>query len=302
MQLHVVARLYGGENRKERPAFYSKRASLASLILAAQRANSDFSLLADGPIDDDLRAIASHAGTVVDLPRGPVGMRRSFMAAVDHAVDSSWPSGDLVYFCEDDYLHRPDALNRLGQAAASIADAHYFALYASTPSNPAIPGQAHHISPPGWVAGPDVSVNTTRWVNVPSATSTFGARLGSLRQDRGILRQSLVPYRQRLLDHESFLVMQGRFPYAFRELCMGRASTRFYQGPKLLAANAFLTPFRIAYQLRALTRRNQPHLLYAADPNLASHMESDALALGTDWAEVAEDAQAWLAQHFRNLS
>jgi hypothetical protein len=294
MQLHVVARLYGGENQKGRPAFYSKRTSLASLLLATQRAGAQFTLLADGPISNDLRIMASQAGSIVDLPLGPVGMRRSFIAAIDYAIGSTWPDSDVVYFCEDDYLHRADALVDLHRAADSIADASYFALYASTPDSPAIPGKSDHVSPPGWIPSADRVVDGTRWVNVPSATSTFAARIGALRQDRGIFRQALIPYRSRYLDHEMFLVMQGRLPYTSLELFVGPPSTRFHSGPKLVAANAFLAPFRIAYQARSLTRRRRPHLLYAADPNLASHMESDALAPGTDWNDVASRGREWI--------
>ena len=163
----------------------------------------------------------------------------------------------------------------------------YFALYASTPRHPAAgPGLAF-IAPPNWTAAPDVLVGRQRWVNVPSTTSSFGARLGVLRQDLGILRQGMIPYPNRLLDHETCLVYQGRFPYSPSEIVRGPENTRFRKGWRAAAANSVLAPFRLAFNARALTRRRNPHLLYAADSNLACHLESSFLSPGVDWTEIA---------------
>jgi hypothetical protein len=136
-------------------------------------------------------------------------------------------------------------------------------------------------------------VGETLWVSVSDATSTFGARIGTLREDIGIFRQGMIPYRTRLLDDETFWVVQGRFPYSPSEILRGYEKTRFRTGLKALAANAVLTPFRLAYELRALTRRRDPHLLYAPDLNLASHMETEFLAPGIDWSAVAKAADIW---------
>lgn len=295
MTLRLVYRLYGGENLKGRPDFYGKLTCLASFARAAQRAGAELDVLADGPIPDDLRRLAERFGRVHDIPGGPVGMRGSFLAALDAPDRFGWGDQDVVYFSEDDYLHHPDALVRLDEAITAIPDAAYFALYASTPAHPAVaPGVAYTL-PEDWAPHPDAVVSGDTWVNVPSTTSTFGARLGALRADRGIIRQGMIPYKTRLLDHEMCLVYQGRFPYTASELFVGPAETRVRTGAALLAESVVLSPFRIAYQLRALTRRRSPHPLYAPELNLATHLESALLAPGTDWRTIAADADAWAA-------
>jgi hypothetical protein len=289
MDLHVVYRLYGGENLKGRPPYYSKRASLASALRAATRADADIVVLADGPIPDDMRAMSERWGRVVDITGGPIGMRGSFLAGLTYPDRAGWPDEDLVYFCEDDYLHKPDAILELRRAAQSIDSAHYFALYADTPRN----SFADHQQPAEWKARPAQDVGQTHWVNVPSVTSTFGARIGTLREDLGIFRQGMIPYPKRYLDYEIFVVVQGYFPYDPSEIFLGNEKTRFRTGLKALAANTVLAPFRVAYNVRSLSRRRNPHFLYAADPNLASHMEQDFLAQGTDWEAMATDAVTW---------
>lgn len=294
MTLHLVYRLYGGENRKGRPPFYNKRTSLASFLRAADQVDdADVWLLADGPIPDDLRSMALRHGRVVDIPGGPVGMRGSYLAAIKLPARAGWPEDDLVYFSEDDYLYDEFAFTSLTSAASAIPAAGYFALYASTTLHPAFGPGVPFTAPKDWVERPSVQVAGRRWVNVPSTASSFGARVGTLRADFGIFRQGMVPYPSRLLDHETCLVYQGRFPYSATELFLGPPNTRFRSGLKELAANTVLTPFRVAYELRALTRRKDPHLLYAADPNLACHLETEFMGPGVDWAEQAELARSW---------
>lgn len=296
MTMHLVYRLYGGENLKGRPAFYSKAVCLASFLRAAEVVDSPVIVLADGPIPDSLRAMTAGRGQVIDLPGGPQGMRGSYVSALSLPCRMNWPDDDLVYFSEDDYLHDAEAFAMLAAAGSEIPAAHYFALYASTPRHPAFGIGVPYTYPADFRPSDDVAVRGRRWVNVPSTASTFGARVGTLKADFGIFRQGMIPYRSRLLDHETCLVYQGRFPYTATELVLGPAGTRFRTGLREFGANCVLAPFRLAYDIRALTRRRNPHLLYAADPNLACHLESEFTAPGVDWAAQARAAMVWAGQ------
>jgi hypothetical protein len=72
MTLRLAYRLYGGENLKGRPPFYSKKTSMASFLQAAEAASADVVTLVDGPVADDLRRMAASHGRIIDLPDGPV--------------------------------------------------------------------------------------------------------------------------------------------------------------------------------------------------------------------------------------
>jgi len=293
--LRLVYRCFGGENLKARPAFYSKHLSLASFLRAAEVADADVVFLNDGPVAPEMVELMRPRGDIVALAGAPVGMRASYRAAIELPDTRGWSDDDVAYFCEDDYLHAPTAFTELRSAAEQISAAHYFALYGSTPTHPALgPGIALTF-PPGWRHRPDADVDGRRWVNIPSTTSTFGARVGALRQDLGIFRQGMLPYRTRYLDHEICLVYQGQLPYTGAEIVVGPAATRFRSGVRAVAANAVLTPFRVAFELRSLARRRDPHLLYAADPNLACHLETAFMSPGMDWADEARLASEWSA-------
>jgi hypothetical protein len=295
--LRLVYRSYGGENMKGRPAFYSKALALASFVRAARASGADVVFLNDGPVPGDRLALMEGNGDVVALPDGPVGMRSSYRAALDVPAQRRWPGEDIVYFCEDDYLHQHDAFIGLQHAGTDLPQASYFALYASTPRHPAFGPGAPFVAPKGWKPAAPATVGDRAWVNVPSTASTFGARVSAIGSDMGIFRQGMVPYRTRLLDHETCLVYQGHVPYPLAEVVLGPPATRFRSGLPAVAVNAVLSPFRIAFDARALTRRRTPHLLYAADPNLACHLESAFMSPGTDWALVARQTAEWAGDH-----
>ena len=86
MTLRLLYRLYGGD-LKGRPAFYNKRTALASFLRAAEFADADAVILADGPIPDDMRAMAAQRSRIVQLEGGPLGMRASYLAALRFPVD-----------------------------------------------------------------------------------------------------------------------------------------------------------------------------------------------------------------------
>lgn len=287
MTLHLVYRSYGGENMKDRPPYYSKLLSLASFLQAAQRADAEITFMNDGPIPEDRLRLMQGRGEVIDIPSGPIGMRKSYLMGLRHPGERGWADEDLVYFSEDDYLHTPDAFVQL-QAAADASPAPYLTLYAYTPRHPTHPPT----DPDLWRPAGSFTAAGQEWVNVASTASSFGARVGALAMDLSIFRQCMLPYRNSYLDHETCVIYQGSTPYNLEELVLGIEDRR-RSGAAAMVKNAVEIPFRIAINARGLSRRHRPHLLYAADPNLACHLEISLMAPGRDWTSVARQAAEW---------
>lgn len=295
MTLKIVVRSYGGENRKNRPAFYSKLVALQSLLRAVQgladadRAGPEVVFLNDGPVPDDRLRLMEAAGEVVTLPR--VGMRRSYVAALRLAITRGWSDDDLVWFSEDDYLYTPEALSGLVDAAETL-DADYFALYGGTADLPVEDGKV--LFPRGWHQGEAAVVNGRRWLRGVSTTSTFAARRGALRTDFSIFLQALLPHRTMLRDHDTCVVFQGYEPHRWADLAhdlVGRADGT----PRQRLREAALVPFKAALNLRSHRRPANRRVLMTASPNLATHLETAMIAPGTDWARVARETAAWAA-------
>ncbi|PWJ56075.1 hypothetical protein SAMN06264364_10149 [Quadrisphaera granulorum] len=293
MALRVVYRSWGGENEKNRPPGYSKLTCLVSFLRAAEAVDADVVFLNDGPVAPALRGLMDRHGKVVELEGS--GMRASYWGAISLAVDSDWDDDDVVWFSEDDYLYHPEAFTALVAAAdgPEAVPAQYFALYGSTPDRSVHgPDEPTSEPPPGWVQLGPFRSEGRDWVRMQSTTSTLGARLGALREDKGIFKLCMYPHKNMLRDHDTCVAIQGFSPYRPYDLVhplyeRGRSL-------KMRVRDALILPFLLATVARALTRRPERRRTFlAVEPNLATHMEVLRIASGTDWDAVAADAQAW---------
>lgn len=294
MTVHVVMRSYGGENLKQRPSYYSKLLTLASVVRAAEKAGVELIFVNDGPIPHDRRQLMEHSGELVAIPDGPVGMRNSYRFALQLATNRGWADDHVVCFLEDDYLLTEDALLAQIEADIAMPDVDYFALYGSRPEDDPDHPEAEGI-PPWWSPMAERTVAGRRWRPLGSTTSTFSGRVGALRADRSIFAQCMMPFRNRFLDHETCLVFQGVPPYTSRQLLTGYSDEWDDRRLRGLLRTTILVPFRLALNARGWTRRTRPHHLFGLEPNLACHLTEGVMAPGRDWAAEAQGVHNWLA-------
>jgi hypothetical protein len=207
---------------------------------------------------------------------------------------ADWADDDLVYLVEDDYLHAPDAIERLTAAMRALPEVAYLMTYGSTPSHPV--GTAEHyaeIMPPDWRPGVPATVDGLTWRPAMAPTSTFAVRVGALREDYRLFLQAHLPYRSHYLDFQLGLVWQGYEPYRWSDVAK-EAVGLGGGGLKGRVKGVTEAPFKAAFNLRAHRRPSRRRLVYVAEPNLATHVELDLLAPGVDWELVAKDARTWL--------
>ena len=292
-RLHIVLRSYGGETLKNRPPYYSKLLGLASFLRAVEKVpGSDVIFLNDGPIAPEQLALMERYGTVSPLPGGPVGLRRSYWAAITlpHR-HPEWGDDDVLVLCEDDYLFREDAFVRIVEAAEQIPEASYFSVYGSRPDYEDPGARRTYGLPHRWQAAPDRTASGVVWFNQPGITSTFGGRVGAFRQDRAVFRHCMIPFRKRFLDHETCVIYQGYVPYRGWDLLLGLGGD-FVPGPRGVARALVLFPFRVALNVHAAWRRQQ-HLLYCITPNEATHMDVPVISGDRDWLREARSVLSW---------
>lgn len=291
MRLHIIYRSYGGDNMKSRPAYYSKRLALESMLRAAELADGvTITYMNDGPIPEDRLELMLRTGRIVSLPG--VGMRKSYVAGLRFALSQAWKDDDVVWFSEDDYLYDPQAFRAL-RAAATGVEAAYFALYGGTRDFPINVHDANNgWFPRGWGRGVREEVQGQHWEQIVSTASTFGVRVGALRQDLSIFLQGLLPHKKRYRDHDTCVVYQGFQPHDWSVLArdlVGLSDGTWQER----VHEAALAPFKAALNVRAHRRRRNRRVLLAVAPNLATHLEVEWLSPGRDWEEVAKDTVLW---------
>jgi len=297
--LHIIYRSYGGENAKGRPAFYSKSLALLSLLRAAAELEGavEILFLNDGPIPSERLRLMERSGEV--LARSQMGMRGSLRTALALPTERGWAENDVAWLAEDDYLYQATAFTGLSAAAAAFPDAAYFALYALIGSRlpNGAPADAKHVPagctymPTGWHDSEPRLVGGHPWRRALATTSTFGARVGPLEEDRLMMYATM--YSGSPWDYTTCLLYQGFQPYT---LGSAISVAREAGGLKAWARSAAIAAVRVGlhgYQT-VRTRSGHPGRLFIApDPALATHLESAYMALGTDWNAVAEEAQRW---------
>jgi len=274
VRLHTIYRTTGSENRKARPAWYSKALALESYLGSLGNVSNagDVVFVVDGPMADTDLARLGQAGEVVQLDG--VGNSSSYRWALGIAFDrSGWTDDDLVYFAEDDYLYRSAALPALVGAARDIQAAAFFTPY-DAPDYYDLPVHrrygAQHASD-RW------EIDGTTWRAVRSTTMTYAARLGALRQ--------VTPLH--------VLGTRGRYPRDFDIWSGSLTYAHRYRLARSLPYSPRTTPVRgprpgLAADARAVFGR-PPGLLIAPEAPLATHGENDWLTPGADWAEIAAE-------------
>jgi len=183
VRLHLVYRSTGRSNNQPRPPWFDKDVCLASAIRALLECGGPFdaTFVNDGPIPAHRLAVMQAHGDIVALEGAK--NRGSYRACIRVPEQRGWPDDDLVYFCEDDYLHLPHALATVRAAAEELPDAGFFNLYDHTdfylPTYP----QATTL---------DVAGNH-HWRTAQDTNLTYGARVGAIRSQRWIHYIGTIP-------------------------------------------------------------------------------------------------------------
>jgi hypothetical protein len=146
--------------------------------------------------------------------------------------------------------------------------------------------------PNTWTDTDPVPVRGHPWRRALSTTSTFGARVKPLVEDRQMMHAAMGS--GGAWDHTTCLIYQGYQPYPLFALL---APLRDFRGARGLARTVGATIARGALNgyptLRALAGLRD-RLLVAPDPALITHLETAYLASGTDWRAFAQDMQGWM--------
>jgi hypothetical protein len=293
--VRIVYRSHGGENAKDRPPFYSKLLGLVSVVRAVRQARQDGVVVDvtwwnDGPIPADRLAVMRENGEVLQIDGG--SNRASYRAALDAAAGFPGAPRDVVWFAEDDYLYLPGSFGSIARAAASIPDADYLSVYGGYALDERSPRSATrwHERMGAADATSTVVVDGTTWFRGMSTTSTFGVRLGVLREDRRLL--SLLPYTGGAWDHASCLTVQGRRPFEWSEL--GREFLPFGEPVGQWPARVVRSVVRVGANVASRRPEERRRHLYLADPVGAMHMELPMVSgPGTDWEAEARAVHDW---------
>ena len=197
--MNIVYRTHPGDGQKPRPAWFSKRASLANLLRVFGRSHQ-YHFLVDGDDSAFAQVLHDFAGRFGVTPVTTIINENHSARAFRRMLDYACELPCVVYCVEDDYLHRQGAAKVLEEGSlglGSVAD--YLTLY----DHPA------HYSPS--CATRLHAGNLCHWRETPSTTCTFAVKAETLREDRSIWESHCSEVPDWIHDNEAFTeLVKGR--------------------------------------------------------------------------------------------
>lgn len=132
---------------------------------------------------------------VIEITAGTEG--RSFLYMLDYVLKQKYTPDTLIYFLEDDYLHKPH-WEKVLREGFSISCADYVTLY-------------DHKDKYALCAYPDLTAylfhtQTCHWRTTPSTTNTYAMRFETLQKD-SLLHREFSSNREISADHDKFCAL-----------------------------------------------------------------------------------------------
>lgn len=137
---------------------------------------------------------------VVEIDAGEEG--KSFLALIDHVLSKDYSDDTLLYFLEDDYLHRKGWADILIEGF-SLPNIDYLTLFDHR--------DKYDLDLYGDLTSQLFHTTSCHWRTTPSTTNTYAMKMATLKEDLATHRKYSEGYRISL-DHDKFLDLysQGR--------------------------------------------------------------------------------------------
>lgn len=210
--IHILYRTCNFSNisvTKSRPSWFSRGHCYNNLITNLEHnyyilnvTTFDLTVLFDGVISKDHYINIPNSLdkykpiTKVQLSSGSGA--KSFCDTVDYALSKNYKDDDIIYFLEDDYLHRDRFLQALLDVFILPID--YASLYDHPDKyNPTM----YNLKSKIYIS------KSAHWRESPSTTDTFACKVSTLKKDQEIIKKwsKVTNYS---LDHQRFLELGSR--------------------------------------------------------------------------------------------
>lgn len=172
---------------KKRPDWFSRRKCFFNLIDTIDSVDCFLHILFDGNIENHF--LKEYGYPIVNINAGTGS--KSFLLAIDYALSLDIKDDDIIYFIEDDYMHRKNwhqileegiKLNQNGYVSLYDHADKYSLMYTNLTSQ-IIAGKLSH------------------WRTTPSTTDTFAIRKKILEENRELI-ESFSKELSYSLDHK----------------------------------------------------------------------------------------------------
>lgn len=193
--MKIFFRTTSNKAGKFRPEWFSYETCFRNILNEFPK--DDITVFFDGDSTTD-HFVSKYECNIVHTNAGSEA--QSFTNLIDHILTlEDLPDDEIVYIVEDDYLHRPGAMNVL-QEAFDCLDTDYVTLYDH--SDKYFPGYFERFAH-GFKTNL-IFTKSAHWRTTPSTTNTFATRLKTLREDVDEHKKFSAPPLTITEDHKKF--------------------------------------------------------------------------------------------------
>lgn len=120
---------------------------------------------------------------------------QSFLNLLNHVIEQNYNDGDIIYFLEDDYLHKPGWIDILIEGFEYIG-ADYYTLY----DHP----DKYYLPMYDELQSKILVTPSVHWRTTPSTTNTYACKFGTLKKHLDIHTQYCDLIAKWTKDHDKF--------------------------------------------------------------------------------------------------
>jgi hypothetical protein len=182
-KLHVVYRISDAGYKKEKPSFINNKNCLENALKAFSTKDADWTIICDNCSDETFEMISKLAA------ESNIKENKLIKCSIGHGAGTfrmayeialTFPENDVVYFLENDYIHKMHSEKYLQDAFSLPFKADYVALY-DHPDKYNPDYKYSLLTKTKVLRG-----NECYWIYVVSTTMTFAAKVSTLKNDKNI--------------------------------------------------------------------------------------------------------------------
>lgn len=200
--INVIYRISDSGYVKEKPSYINNENCLKNALREFPEYECNWIIIADKCSESTLKMIRSYAHTTSILITNYGSGAQTFNLALDYAL--KLPDNEIVYFLENDYLHKPGSLKALEEGLNEMKS-DYVSLYDHPDKY--INGANPFVEYGGEVTRVLLSKNS-HWKLTNSTTMTFATKVKILKEDESILREYTIGTYPR--DFEMFIKLREK--------------------------------------------------------------------------------------------
>lgn len=183
-------------SHKGRPKWFNREKIFNTLMSTIDNRVEYTAVFDNGSGDITEHFLSNKKTNIIEIEAGSEA--KSFLSVLNHVKNQNYNDEDIIYFVEDDYIHRKGWVDILLEGVEMIG-ADYYTLY-DHPDKYYLPMYEN-------LQSKIIATNSVHWRTTPSTTCTFACKFGTFKKYYDIHTKFCNAEQNYTKDHDMFLCL-----------------------------------------------------------------------------------------------